>query len=70
MMREHGDYNLRSARREGVRRGRGRGAGERGNRGGFSTHCAQAELTVAKAMEEARRRLWNGCANGGGDVVS
>jgi ribosomal protein L15 len=69
-MREHGDYNFWSAHREGVRRGHGRGAGERGNRGGFPVHCTKAELTVAKAMEEARRRLWNDCANGGGGVVS
>jgi hypothetical protein len=45
--------------KEGVRRGLGRGAGERGNRGGFQVHRAQAELTVAEPTTEARRRRQN-----------
>jgi hypothetical protein len=46
-------------RREGVRRERGRGAGERGNRGGFPVHCGQAKLTVAKEISKARRGRQN-----------
>lgn len=46
-------------RRGGVRRGRGRGDGERGNQSGFLVHCAQAKLIVAKAMAKARRGRHN-----------
>lgn len=45
--------------REGVRRKRGRGDSVRGNRDGFLVHRAQAELTVAEAVAEARRRRRN-----------
>jgi hypothetical protein len=40
----------------------GQGASERGNQSVFPVHCAQAELTVAKAMAGAQRRRQNNCA--------